>query len=237
MQYIFETPLVMGYGRLGKELVAQTKWNYISRDKNNFDFRKIETYSHLLAGYNTIINCIANTNTYLDDKKSHVEINFDAVCDLVNYCNLTNKKLIHISTDQVYAGSEKPASETDVPVIARTWYAYSKLLADDYIETYCNKYLIFRTSFKPFPFEYPFAITSQIGNFDYINRIASLMIKLINKTATGIYNVGHSKPWTIYEMALETNLNVISSDKVLHKNMPIDVRMNVNKMERFLNEN
>lgn len=229
--------LVLGYGRLGQEIVSQTGWDYISRGKDNFDFCDINSYSNKLENYDIIINCIANTDTYGCNKKDILKVNFDAVCDLVDYCNIHNKKLVHISSDFVYSGSDHLANEEkSVPVHAKTWYSYSKLLADGYIESRGKNYLTIRTSFKPFPFPYSKAITTLIGNFDYTNVIANLIIKLIKANASGLYNLG-TEVKTVYNLAIRSNPNVLSSDDSLNENMPKDVTMDLSKMKSIIGEN
>jgi len=225
--------LILGYGKLGKEIVQQTGWDYISRSRDGFDFCDVNSYMDLLDRHNVIINCIAYTNTYSDERKKHLNINFDAVCDLTDYCNYSGKKLVHISSDYVYSGSVHNASENDVPVHNRTWYAYSKLLADGYIEARSNNYLIIRTSFKPKPFPYEFAITTQWGNFDYTDAIASLIVELININATGIINVG-TKLKDIYTLAIQTRPDVVPSHEYLNPEMPTDISMDVSKMRKYL---
>jgi dTDP-4-dehydrorhamnose reductase len=226
--------LVLGYGQLGKEIVRQSNWDYICREKDNFDFCNVNSYSKYLYQYDTIINCVANTNTYANDKKSIIDINFKAVCNLVDFCNLYNKKLLQISTDYIYDGSVENASEEDVPVHAQNWYSYSKLLADGYVQNFCDNYLLIRTSFKPNPFPYPKAITTQKGNFDYTDKVVEKIIKLVNNNAIGVYNVGHEKPWTIYEMALETNKDVAPCDDILNESMPTNITMNMEKYNEFI---
>ena len=44
-----------------------------------------------------------------------------------------NKKLLQFSSDYVYGNSVSNASEEDVPVHAKTWYSYSKLISDAYL--------------------------------------------------------------------------------------------------------
>ena len=225
--------LILGYGRLGKELVAQTQWHYITRSIDGFDFCNINSYSYFLDNYDTIINCVANTNTYSNQKEDHLNVNFKAVCDLVDYCNSKNKKLVQISTDYVYAGSVNKASEDDIPVHARTWYTYSKLLADGYIQARAKNYLIVRTSFKSNPWPYAKA-PGRVGNFDYTSIIAQLIIKLINKNACGVFNLG-TAPKKLYDLAKQTNPDVIL-DTNTDPNMPQNVIMNLSKMKEFLNE-
>ena len=57
--------LVLGDGLLGSEIVKQTNWDYISRKKDGFDITKNDFN---FDGYDVIINCIAFTNTYSNDK-------------------------------------------------------------------------------------------------------------------------------------------------------------------------
>jgi dTDP-4-dehydrorhamnose reductase len=226
--------LVLGYGKLGKEIVSQTHWDYLARFEQDFDFCNINSYYKYLYGYNVIINCIANTNTYSNNKQEMLNTNFKAVCDLVNWCNKWNKKIVQISSDYTYANSNHPTKETDIPIHAKTWYAYSKLLADGYIESFADDYLIIKTGFKSFPFPYEKAIIYQKGNFDYTPKIASLIIELINKNTQGIVNVGHKESWSMYEMAKETNPNVKLTYDIINENMPHDVSMDISKMKGIL---
>jgi dTDP-4-dehydrorhamnose reductase len=163
--------LVIGDGLLGSEIVKQTSWDFISRKKNGIDFINLNSYVDLISNYDTIINCVAFTQTYSDDKKSNREINYVGVVNLSDYCVNTNKKLIHISTDYVYKNSKDNVSEDDLPLISENWYTYYKLLADEYILLKNNNFLICRCSFKPNPFPYEKAWVDHIGNFDYVNVI------------------------------------------------------------------
>lgn len=227
--------LILGYGLLGKEIANKTGWDCLCRKEiPDFDFRDISTYSKHLYTYDTIINCVANTNTYSDDKTIMIDTNFKPVCDLVNWCEKWNRKLVHISTDYVYAGSSHPTKETDIPIHAKTWYAYSKLLADGYIESFSTNYLIIRTSFKKYPFPYERAVAMQRGNFDYAPKIATKIIELINKNAQGIVNVGHEEVWNMYEMAKETSPDIKITYDIINRNMPRDVSMDLSKMKTLL---
>ena len=90
--------IILGYGILGKELVRQTNWDYVSRSLNKkFDFKNIDSYRNIISDYGTVINCVASTDTYSDNRLEHWNVNYKAVSDLVELCNLNNQKLIHIS--------------------------------------------------------------------------------------------------------------------------------------------
>jgi dTDP-4-dehydrorhamnose reductase len=222
--------LVLGDGLLGSEIVRQTGWDYISRKKDNIDFIN-DSLSFYLGHYDVILNCLANTDTYSTDKESIYSINYHFVIKLSNLCKTLNKKLIHISTDYVYADSDSDIDENGLAIPAPNFYSYSKLLADEYVMFNNNDYLICRCSFKPKPFPYNKGWIDQYGNFDYVDVIADLVIQLINKNANGLYNVGTEKK-TIYQLAKQTNSNIISEFRP--NNVPSDISMNIDKLKLML---
>lgn len=223
--------VILGDGLLGSELHHQTNWDIFSRKKNGIDITQLASWKNLLSPYDVIINCIAYTNTYSQDREACLKINFGGVADLLDYCVIENKKLVHISTDYVYANSVHPASETDVPVHQATHYAYSKLLADGYIELRGKRYLIVRCSHKPSPFPYPQAWDDVHGNFDYVPVIASYIIQLIKKDATGIFNIGTPSK-TMYDLAKQTQQHVLPSKKT-NPLVPHNLEMQLDKVEGF----
>ena len=225
--------LILGDGQLGSLIYSITEWDYISRKKDGYDASNLDFTS--LKDYNVIINCIANTDTYSEEKEKHWKVNFEFVVGLVDYCNSTGKKLVQISTDCVYAFSKSGATEEDVPVHCRNWYGYTKLLGDGYVQLKAKDYLLVRCSFKPKPFPYSKALVIQLGNFDYDTIISKLICDLINKNAFGVYNVG-TEPKTIYELAKQTRPNVYPMYEKLHETMPIDVTMNCSKLQKKLGE-
>ena len=224
--------LILGDGLLGSEIIKQTGWDYISRKKDNIDLTKIESWSKLLSPYDTIVNCIAYTKTYDPNKQLHWDINYKAVSELVDYCNNFNKKIVHISTDYVYTNSIDEANENDIPIHGNNWYSYTKLLADAYIELKSKNYLICRETHKPKPFLYKEAWVNQIGNFDYVDEIASLIIKLIEIEAKGIYNIG-TELKSIYNLATLTST---PQPSLKPENVPSNTSMNLNKLKDAIKE-
>ena len=224
--------LILGDGWLGSELVKQTGWNYISRKNNDIDFNDINSYKYYLNDYDEIINCIAHTNTYDSNKEPNWNTNYKAVVDLVDFLKRTDKKLIHYSTDYVYANSKPNVSEKDVPVHCENWYSYTKLLGESYVELKLDNYLVIRGTHKPTPFKFDEAFINQIGNFDYIDKIVKIHIDLINGNAVGVYNVG-TELKTMYDLARETRDDVIPVNKKFHHTMPNDVTMNLDKLKEF----
>ena len=147
--------VVLGNGILGKEISKQTGWDNISREKNGFDITDNSLIEEMMFDqYDVIINCIANTNTYLDERDPHWNVNYKGVDNLVEFCNREGIKLVHVSTDYVYVNAEPNSSEEDVPVHQGTWYAYTKLLGDSHVQLKSKDYLIVRGGHKPNPFPY-----------------------------------------------------------------------------------
>ena len=220
--------IILGYGILGKELVKQSGWDYLSRSLNtSFDFKNSDSYKEIISSYDTVINCIANTDTYSQNKEEHWSVNYKSVSDLIGICNKNNQKIIHISTDYIYSGSVSNASITDVPVHNQTWYGYTKLLGDAHVQLKADNYLIIRCGHKPKPFPYDKGFEDVIGNFDYVDKIANLIIELIDDGISGIRNVG-TELKSMYDLASKTKSDVIKT-KCDNDLMPKDISMRIKK--------
>jgi len=223
--------LVLGDGLLGKEIVNQTGWNYISRKKDSLDIENLSLFFNEFKKYNVLVNCIANTDTYSNDKDLHWKANYVFVEELIKFCNESNIKLVHISTDYLYTGSVQNASEEDVPVHCNTWYGYTKLLSDGLVQLQSKDYLLIRCSHKPNPFPYEKAWIDVFGNFDYVDVIANKIIQLVNHNSSGVFNVGTENK-SIYDLALKTNINVESINSPLY--VPKNISLNIDKMNKEL---
>ena len=220
--------LVLGDGLLGRELINQTNWDYVSRSKDGFDVNHLDEF--ILSNYDIVINCIAHTDTYTEEREDHWNVNCKFVDKLIDYCNEHFIKLIHISTDYVYSNSIPFASENDVPVHCNNWYGYTKLLSDGLIQLRSEDYLLIRCSHKPSPFVYDSAWIDYVGNFDYVDTIATLIIDCINKDLSGVYNVGTDVK-TMFDLANETNV-VESSFTPSH--VPNNLSMDLTKLKSSL---
>lgn len=224
--------LVLGDGLLGSELVNQTGWDYISRKKDGFDITDESTF-HLLTEthygvaqsckYHTIINCIAHTDSYSNNKSLHWDVNYKGVSNLVEFCNKWGIKLIHISTEFVYANNPVPPTEEDLPQPQNSWYAYTKLLADEYIQLRSKNYLICRELHKANPFPYK-EVWNVATSGDTVDKISNIIIELINQDIKGLYNVGTGDK-LLKDIAPE------AKEIVAPSYVPLDTRMNLNKLK------
>ena len=225
--------VILGDGLLGSEIYAIGGYSMLSRKKDGIDICDTGTF-YKLSKYDTVVNCIAFTDTYSKNSKLHWDTNYVAVYELAKFCNNFGKKLVHISTVFVYTNSLGVPEETDVPGHNADWYSYTKLLGDAAVQMVCDDYLICRGTHKPTPFKYDTAWTDRIYNFDYVDKIAHLIHGLIQDGASGVYNVGTGVQ-SMHDLANETNPMV--KEGLAPGYVPKDTRMNVGKMKRFLKIN
>lgn len=219
--------LVLGDGLLGKEIVKQTGWDIASRKLGNlpdlFDFGGL---ANLIFTYDVVVNCIAHTDTYSKDKQPHYDVNYKFATELSDACNNEDVKLVHISTEFVYANNKELPTEEDIPMPGNTWYGHTKMLADEYIQLCNSNYLICRELHKPNPFPYS-EVWDVYTSGDTVNKIAALIIKLINKNASGVFNVGTGNK-NLKELA------PFSKGIPAPTHVPKDTRMNLDKLNEFL---
>ena len=229
-----ENIIVLGDGKLGSEISKQTGWKNISRKTHGLDAELIIDFSlYVPEGTNTIINCIANTDTYSQEKDKHWKINYAFVHRLAEYCVKKQIKLVHVSTDYVYANSSNiPAKENSVPVHAENWYSYTKLLADGVVELTNQKNLICRLTHKTRPVRYLYAFDDRISNFFYTDEAAADIIWLVRSDAEGIFNLGE-EPISAYEWIKKENPKVIASKSPF--GLPLNTSMSTKKIKEMKN--
>lgn len=218
--------LVLGDGLLGSEIVRQTNWDVASRKLGTLDIYDFSKLLDLTYGYDTIVNCIANTDSYATNGNEHWDVNYRFAADISDLCNTESKKLVHISTEFVYANNPTPPTEEDLPMPDNTWYAYTKLLADEYIKLTNSNYLICRELHKPNPFPYSQVWDVQTSG-DSVEKIAGLIIELVNKNAWGVFNVGTGDKYLDALAPFSTKIPAPS-------HVPKDTRMNLDKLNKFL---
>jgi dTDP-4-dehydrorhamnose reductase len=222
--------IILGDGILGSCLGDKSNWEILSRKKDKFDITDLSKFDSYFKNKSVIVNCIANTDTY-STNQNHWKVNYDFVVKLTDFCKKEDKKLIHISTGYVYANNKDNPKESDIAYPQNTLYAYTKLLADEYIKLKLSNYLIVRSIHKKNPFPYEVAFDDHYGNFSYVDEVSNFIISAIDDELTGIYNVGNDYI-SIYEFAKTTNPNVVAGKKL--KNIPEKILYNCEKYKNYL---
>ena len=98
--------------------------------------------------YDAVINCAAFTNVNACESEREIAFKANALGprNLAIVCEENRAKLIHVSTDYVFAGdASKPYTEWDV-TDPQSAYGSSKLLGEEYVKQFCSKYFIVRTA-------------------------------------------------------------------------------------------
>jgi len=220
--------LILGDGILGSELQLQTGWDLVSRKLTGLNIKDTDQLRKVLEGYDTVINCIANTDTYSDNAKDMCEVNYYFPYHLALICNELKIKLVHISTEYVYANNKTLPNEDSLPIPANNWYSYYKLKADDIVALISNSYLICRLLHKSKDFNPP-EVWSICTSGDKVDKIAELVIRLVRNGAYGLYNVGTGSKW-LSSIVKNKNCTVVQPPE----GIPIDTRMDLTKMDNFL---
>ncbi|MCB0398032.1 MAG: dTDP-4-dehydrorhamnose reductase [Winogradskyella sp.] len=152
--------LVLGAdGQLGKTLFLlskQTDIDFSFYSKYKADITNKENLRNVFhkTYFEYCINCAAYTNVEKaeDEIEKAVLINATGVRNIAEVCKENNTKLIHISTDYVFDGTNnKPYKTTDLtnPI---NQYGKSKLQGEKFVEGVLKEHYIVRTSWLYSPF-------------------------------------------------------------------------------------
>lgn len=129
----------------------------IDRSKCNFyqlDITNRDEIARIVKEHNitTIVNLAAETHVdnSIIDTSSFVKTNIEGVLSLLEVCKITNIKIVHISTDEVYGPANNFAFNEHESLKPMNPYAATKASADHLIQSFHNthgvKYKIIRPS-------------------------------------------------------------------------------------------
>lgn len=144
-----------GNGQLGSELrrlapKTNKKYNFIFTDVPELDITNIASVDEFVKSNNVkyIINCAAYTavDKAEDDVDLCYKINKDAVKNLGEVANANEAKVIHISTDYVFDGTNSRPYTEDEPVCPKSVYGKSKAEGEAILIETCPESIIIRTA-------------------------------------------------------------------------------------------
>ncbi|MEG0804076.1 MAG: dTDP-4-dehydrorhamnose reductase [Pygmaiobacter sp.] len=119
-------------------------------DVDTLDITKQSTCRRVLSAEkpDVVINCSAFTNVDGCETNPDAAFAVNAIGprNLAITCEELGIKLVHISTDYVFAGTEaQPRCEYDSPNPV-SMYGKTKLLGETYVQQFCSRYFILRTA-------------------------------------------------------------------------------------------
>ena len=168
-----------------------------------------------------------------DNPTLSIKTNIVGTANVVMACEKYNKKIIYISTDYVYPGTDGNYKETD-SMKPFTKYGWSKLGGECAVQLYDN-HLILRMAMNRKPFPHPKALIDMRKSLMYIEDAAKVTLQLLDET--GIINVG-GKSQSVYDFVKETNPNIqpITLSEISDVNMATDCTMNTSKMKEVTDD-
>jgi len=140
-------------GRMGQALCArlsQDKYELVPTDRDEVD----ATAACAVRAFadktwpDVIINCTGYTDEdgCETDPDRAYRVNALAARNLALAADALGAKLVHLSTDDVFAAaSRRPYNEFDIPA-PDTVYGKSKLAGEEFVRTLCRRYLIVRSA-------------------------------------------------------------------------------------------
>lgn len=167
-----------------------------------------------------IINCAAFTNVdgCETERESAFKVNALGPRNLAIAARESKAKLVHVSTDYVFAGdSNKPYLESDI-CNPKSVYGSTKYLGEQYVRDFCDEYFIVRTSWLYGYVGKNFVKTiiglaskkdkikvvdDQRGNPTNANDLAYHILKIAQTDEYGIYHCTGEGECTWFEFATE----------------------------------
>ena len=200
-------------GQLGNEMqqaaVRFPQYTFIYTDVDELDICNKEALDAFVKanGVNIIVNCAAYTA--VDKAEEDVElcykINADAVRNIGEVATANGAKVIHVSTDYVFDGTNHVPYAEEQAVCPATVYGKSKLAGEDALLETCSQSVILRTAWLYSSFGNNFVKTmmklgterdsltvifDQIGSPTYAADLAEAILQIISHETfvPGIYH-------------------------------------------------
>ncbi len=254
-------------GQLGSELRAiesnYPQYSFTFTDIEELDLTKKDEVIGFLEEnkIDVCINCAAYTavDKAEDEQELALLINKDAVENLAKACENVNARLIHISTDYVFDGTNhKPYEETDQP-IPNSFYGLSKLKGEQTLVDNIDDFVIIRTSWLYSTFGNNFVktmirlggdrdelgvVVDQIGTPTYAADLANAIMATVESDKTGIYHYSNQGAISWYDFTkaimeikhIDCKVNAIESkDFPAKANRPFYSVMNKAKIAKDFN--
>jgi dTDP-4-dehydrorhamnose reductase len=228
-----------GDGEFCKHLVKIGKeHSFLTPAKSEMDVRDYWSldsyfYQHQFK-FDYVIHAGAITRPMViheDNPRLSIHTNIIGTANVVLACERYDKKIVYISTDYVYSGTDGNYKETDT-VKPFTKYGWSKLGGECAVQMYDN-HLIIRMAMNKKPFPHQKALIDMRKSLMYIEDAAKVTLKLLDET--GIINVG-GKSQSVYDFVKETNPDIqpITLSEIPDVNMASDCSMDTTKLEMIL---
>lgn len=181
-----------GNGNFAKEIVKQnTEYEVYSPTRSEMDITNLDAVKEVVRTFqpDIFLHPAALTRPmvlHTETPELSVESNIIGTSNVVLACMESDVKLVYISTDYVYPGTDGNYKEED-PLLPVNLYAWSKLGGECAVRLYKNS-LILRVSMTQKPFVHTKALVDSKKSLLYIEEAAELSLRLFHEF--GIINLG-----------------------------------------------
>ncbi len=218
--------LVTGVGgQLGTDVVAELKkrgHEVIAVSQEELDITeeaKVEAFV-MSTRPEAIIHCAAYTA--VDVAEDNYELAFQVNClgtrYLVQACKNLNGKFVYISTDYVFSGEGDQPWKVDDVTNPQNNYGKTKLLGEEEVKKYTDRYFIVRTSWVIGAVGKNFVktmlqlgkargavsvVNDQIGSPTFTKNLSTLLSDMVETNRYGVYHATNEGECSWYEFAVE----------------------------------
>lgn len=149
-------------GQLGTEMQKRLRGQrFIATDRDTLDIEDITAEWLKSHGVTHIVNCAAYTD--VNGAETHIlqtyYSNVYGVCCMADAAAKAGIRVLHISTDYVYDGTDPTPYTEDAPVNPLQVYGQMKLDGERYLQSQCPDAIIIRTQWLYSPYRHNFVKT------------------------------------------------------------------------------
>ena len=203
-----------------------------------------------------VFHCAAYTavDKAEEDKERCYDINVNGTKNIVDASNIYGSKVVYISTDYVFHGDKNGIYETSDITDPINYYGYTKYLGEQEVMKNSNNLIVriswvFGINGKNFvktmlrlasSRDEISVVSDQVGSPTYTYDLARLLVDMVNKNKSGIYQATNEGYCSWYEFAkyifevsgIDIRVNpILTKDYVTLAKRPLNSRLSKDKLD------
>lgn len=203
-----------------------------------------------------VFHCAAYTavDKAEEDKERCYDINVNGTKNIVDASNMYGSKVVYISTDYVFHGDKNGIYETSDITDPINYYGYTKYLGEQEVMKNSNNLIVriswvFGINGKNFvktmlrlasSRDEISVVSDQVGSPTYTYDLARLLVDMVNKNKSGIYQATNEGYCSWYEFAkyifevsgIDIRVNpILTKDYVTLAKRPLNSRLSKDKLD------